>query len=161
MEGIRPLPGGDHAHLPCDPPLGSSACGGRTQRPAEALAVLGCGRIRRGRSLRREDHSSNMAWGYSMPKFMNCCFSTGAYTGQHNALLLNSENSSLQKGLVFLILFDTYNNPARQIRSRIYSMKSPNQERSPNFPSGSPLLKSCGQALPRTLYPHWTNLRHL
>lgn len=89
------------------------------QGPAEELADLGCGRIQSGGSLK--DYSTNTALSYYMNKFTGCCFSGGAYTNQHNALHLNSENSSLQKGFVFLILFDTYNNPARQIRSLLYS----------------------------------------
>lgn len=56
-----------------------------------------------------------------MNKFMDCGFSSGAYTDQHNALFLNNENSSLQKGFEILILFDTYHNTARQIRSLLYS----------------------------------------
>lgn len=131
------------------------------QRPWEKLAALGYGRIWRGRSLSREDNSSNMALGYYMNKFMGCGFSSGAYTDQQNALLLNNENSSLQKGFEFLTLFDTYNNTASQIRSLLYSWSPQNRRSHTTFPSGSPLLEFSGQALSRTLYPHRTNLRCL
>lgn len=90
-----------------------------TQGPAEELAALRCGRFQSGGSLK--DYSSNTVLSYYENKFTGCCFSGGVYTNQHNALHLSSENSSLQKGFVFLILFDTYNNPARQIRSLLYS----------------------------------------
>lgn len=104
---------------PCKPSIWSLTLGLPsvlgTQSPAEKLTALGCGWIQSGRSLSREDYSSSPVLSYYVNQFTDCCFSRGAYADQHNALHLNSEKSNLQKGVVFLILFDTFNNPARQI----------------------------------------------
>lgn len=99
--------------------VGSSTCA-RSAESSREVGTLGGGRIQSGRSLSRVDYSSSLVLSYYVNKFVGCCFSSGASTDQHNALHLTSENSNLQKGFVFLILFDTYNNPTRQIISLLY-----------------------------------------
>lgn len=99
--------------------VGSSTCA-RNAESSREVGTLGGGRIQSGRSLSRVDYSSSLVLNYYVNKFVGCCFSSGASTDQHNALHLTSENSNLQKGFVFLILFDTYNNPTRQIISLLY-----------------------------------------
>lgn len=159
LGGIWPFPGRDHAHLPCDPHLGIPP----VLPNAEAIREVGSPWM--WQDMEREEAEQGRQFikhgiGYYMNKFMDCGFSSGMYTEQHNDLLLNNENSSLQKGFEFLLIWHIII-LLDQIRSLLYSWSPQNRRGHTTFPSGSPLLESSGQALSRTLYPHRTNLRCL